>query len=357
MKNKIILLGVTPPPVGGIAQWTMRMMKANLGDRWCLELIDEKILGNREFFGSNNKYNYFQELKRWFGIWYKLLRALGDNSTKIVHSCPTAEMKSMMAEYVSAFLTKIKRKEFIIHFRCTIPNMIKTSFQKRLLIRFCNKADLIIVLNEQSRCYLQELTKTEVRLISNFVYLSEIKDHHINETINTVTYTGGVIPAKGCQDIIEYAKYFPEIEFRMVGKVNQAMLDLSKDIRNIVLTGVKSNEGVLEELNKADVFIFISRFIGEGFSNSLAEAMGAGVPCIVSDWAANADMIDDGKGGVVLHNYDIDSFSRALKYMNSQEVRRMQSEYNQRKVISEYSEEIIIAKYIDCYDSLKGDLL
>ena len=60
--------------------------------------------------------------------------------------------------------------------------------------------------------------------------------------------------------------------------------------------GTFRNYGRDEEGGCFYVFII---FPWRSFSNSLAEAMASGVPCIVSDWAANKDMIEN-KGGIVV---------------------------------------------------------
>ena len=54
---KVVLLAPTPPPIGGIAQWTVRMMEANLKNGWEVLGVDEKMVGKRELFGERVKNN------------------------------------------------------------------------------------------------------------------------------------------------------------------------------------------------------------------------------------------------------------------------------------------------------------
>ena len=99
--------------------------------------------------------------------------------------------------------------------------------------------------------------------------------------------------------MLEVAKSFPSISFRFVGNAPDNIISYANDnnINNAFFVGVKPKEEVKKEMQDADVFMFLTYFYGEGFSNALAEAMAAGLPCIVTDWAANKDMIED-KGGV-----------------------------------------------------------
>ena len=60
--KKVILLAPTPPPYGGIASWTMRMLSSDLKN-WSIKLVDVKILGKRQVYGDKKKYNIFIEIK------------------------------------------------------------------------------------------------------------------------------------------------------------------------------------------------------------------------------------------------------------------------------------------------------
>ena len=97
--------------------------------------------------------------------------------------------------------------------------------------------------------------------------------------------------------------------------------------------------------------MFLTYFRGEGFSNALCEAMAAGLPCIVSDWAANADMIGQ-DGGAVVKVKDIDATIRALKDMLPQNVREKQSVANMEKVRNNYIDDVVIDQYVDAYENV-----
>lgn len=349
---KTILMGATPPPVGGIAGWTVRMMQVHQKNNWELVLVDEKINTGREMFGTDTRRrNIGKELKRWFSIWRQLQKRLRDVDVKVVHVCPTAEIPSMIAELVSGIITKRYKRKFIVHFRCTVPNMISGKLNLTILKLLCNKSDLIIALNGQTKKYLAEHTKTPVKLIPNFVNAKEtINDRHTKESIGRVVYVGGVIPEKGCLDIVEVAKVFPEIEFRMVGRVDESVAEKANSVNNVVLVGVKNRSEVKEELENADVFMFLSYYPGEGFSNALAEAMAAGLPCVVTDWAANADMIEDGRGGFLVNIKSPEEAVEALRKLKSSTTRNSFSEFNANKAKQKYEEQIVVDRYVDCYE-------
>lgn len=350
-EKKVILLAPTPPPAGGIARWTERMLNTELEDNWKIELVDEKVIGGREVFGSKTRKNILVEVKRCMNIWKNLNIKLQEKNAFVVHSCIPSETLSMLREYVCACITKHYKKKFIIHFRCTVPNTTKGIIGNFLLKLLCKKSDRIIVLNNQSAEYLKTLTKTDLEIIPNFINISEMDcKREIKENINKIIYVGGVIKEKGCLDIIKVAENFPEIEFRLVGKADENVKNIAQNNKNIVLVGTKNSDEIKKELNSADVFLFLSYYKGEGFSNALAEAMAKGLPCIVTDWAANADMIEN-KGGIVVPCKSPDKVIDAIKKMKDPNIRKIQSEFNINKVKMNYSDIIVIKRYVNVYEA------
>jgi len=120
---------------------------------------------------------------------------------------------------------------------------------------------------------------------------------------------------------------------------------------NVILLGEQPKDIVQSELKDSDVFLFLSRFSGEGFSNALAEAMAFSLPCIVSDWAANADMVEN-KGGIVLSNYSIKEAINAIETLESEKTRRKCSAWNYKKILNSYTDTIVTDMYVNAYEEI-----
>ena len=343
--------------MGGIAKWVQRMLNSELQNGWSIELVDDRIVGERESFGDNVRYHLKDEIKRWSGVWYNLYKKARQKDAYVIHACPIASLSSLFANFISALIVKICRKKLLIHFRCTVPNMINSQLQVYVLKGLCRLSDMIICLNTQTVNYLESITKTHKVLIPNFVDIKEciIMPRRSVGGVKRVLYVGGVIKEKGCDLIVEIAKEMPDIQFRLVGLASSEIINQTSEVENIVLTGIKSGDELQEEYQCADVFLFLSRFKGEGFSNSLVEAMGAGLPCIVTDWAANADQVEDGKGGFVVGEDVINDVKKALLQLSSKDLRVKMGDYNSRKAREEYCASVILNKYVECYDELKKD--
>ena len=347
---KVILLAPTPPPAGGIAGWTKRMMQAKLKNGWQVVVVDERVIGGREVFGSKSKKKLHVEIVRCLRIWWDLWKALSDEEATVVHSCIPSATLSMLREYVCALITKLHRRKFIIHFRCTVPNTTKGKFGNWMLRRMCNISDLVMVLNGQTVDYIQPITKTPIVLIPNFIDATELSDQReINPELKNIVYVGGVIAEKGCLEIIEAAKAHPGITFRLVGQPDEEIVAAAQNVSNVFLVGATDRQGVQQELARADAFVFLSYFSGEGFSNALAEAMAAGLPCVVTDWAANADMIED-QGGVVIPVRSAEKAIKAIETIKPQAVRQKMSLFNVDKVNTSYSAAKVLDMYVEAYE-------
>lgn len=350
--NKVVLLAPTPPPASGIASWTVRLVKCGLGEHWQPVVVDEKAIGNRGVF-KGAKRNLWDEFKRTRKIWSDLRKALKDPEVKVVQSCIAPSTLGMMREYVCMKMAKHASKKYIIHYRSTLPNYITDGVNRFVFTQLSKAADMVFVLNGPSAKMIEGIVGENYKLIPNFIENSAIRKYPkmIRKQIKTATYIGGVTTQKGCDVIIEAAIKRPEIQFRLVGEISDVLSRMYIP-DNVILTGSKDHNAVAEELETADVFLFLSRFKGEGFSNALVEAMAAGLPCIVTDWAANADMVVDGKCGVVVKECSAGPLLTALDKVADPSIRKAMSQNCVERASNEYSQNCVIQQYVNAYEEL-----
>lgn len=351
---KAVLMAPLPPPVGGIASWADSLLGRDFPDGWMLLSVDEKILGPREVYGEGTRYRFWDEVRRTFGIWRNLWKTLSDKEAVVVHANTSATVTGMFREWVSATIAHLRGRKFLIEYHCTLPNEIRTRGKRFICKRLSRKTDGVIVLNEASAEFAKSLTKKPIFLIPNFIESEYISTGRTAAPkVQKALYTGGVAEMKGCLDIIEAAKDFPEVEFVLMGRVAPEV-EAAEKPANVTLTGVVERSRVLEALTEADLFLFCSRMSSEGFSVSLTEAMAAGLPCIVTDWAANADMVE-GKGGMVIPIADVDALKGALaQLINDQASRQQMSDFCIGKVRENYTDTIILKQYAAAYAAVLG---
>lgn len=347
---KVLLVSHRPDYIGGIASWTKRMLKLQCNEiEFCL--VDSSPI-NRDAF-KNTKISFKDETYRSLTIWKNEIKALSkDKMIQIVHTNIPCTLFGQIRETITCLISKAYGKKFVLHCHCTVPNVVKSNISKsyfRVLLKLC---DGIVVLNEQSKTFVELLGGKNVRVIPNFVMEDELdfsEKKNVSSSINNALYVGGVTPEKGCDIIIEAAKACPDITFHLVGLVSSEIKCMKRP-SNVKLYGNVDENKVKQFLKMADVFLFLSRFYGEGFSCALTEAMASGLPCIVSDWAANRDMLE-GRGGIVLKNPTARDVSHAIIDLSTQvKSRKEMSEWNQKKVKGAYTDKIVLDMYKEFYE-------
>ncbi len=347
---KVVLMAPLPPPVGGIASWASALLGRELPDGWQYLSVDEKIIGTREVYGEGTRFQIGNEIRRTFGIWRNLWKTLSDKDATVVHANTSATVPGMCREWISCALTHLRGRKFLIEYHCTLPNEIQSGTKRFFFRRLSRKADRVIVLNEASRRYAALHTKRPVDLIPNFIESEYLAEQKITApSVQTALYTGGVAEMKGCLDILEAARAFPQIRFILMGRVAPEV-EAAEIPANVQLTGVVERSAVLDALRSADLFLFCSRMSSEGFSVSLTEAMAAGLPAIVTDWAANGDMIEN-KGGIVIPTADVEALKSAIaRLAEDADLRARMSAFTLAKVRENYTDTIIVRRYVDAYD-------
>ena len=350
-KKNVLLISHMPPPATGIGSWTKRVLELGLPDNWNIHFINSNTINGRDPF-RNTKRSIKDEYIRTKNIYTQEKKILKDNKIDVVHTCIPCTPLGMLREMLFARLANKNKVPFILHCRCTVSNVINTWWKKMILKVLLKKCKGVMVLNTKSYDFIKSLNyKGQLEIIPNFVDSKELMIPKEKNEVKDIYYVGGVTEEKGAHLIIEVAKAFHNINFHLIGNVESKIEQMEKT-GNVILYGMQNREFVNEELKKADVFLFLSQYWGEGFSNALVEAMAKGIPCIVTDWAANKDMIED-KGGIVLKGRNSIELSKSINHLiDNPTLLESYSLWNIEKVKSSYIDEIVLKRYTEFYDEI-----
>ncbi len=331
----ILLLTPYYPAVGGIATWAQGIVEVS-------EKSSDKIFILDEAEKVHGKKNFFSSVIRSFRIWKDLKKNLKNINLDIVHINIPAHTMSMIRELVSIRIAKKYRKKVIMHFHCTLTTAVDSRTKARLMKKICKKVDAVITLNRQSYDFVLPFAKEKAFILPNFAseqLLEAGASRKINPKLQTVLYVGNIIPEKGCNELIQLSKEFPDIQFRLVGRLGKGV-NTDGLPSNCILTGIKTGADLKKEFIDADVFAFLSYMPMEGFSVALTEAMAYGLPCLATRWAANEDMLE-GKGGIIVETKNIEEMRKALVEISDYDLRKSFSLWNLQKVEGEYTRQAV----------------
>jgi len=144
---------------------------------------------------------------------------------------------------------------------------------------------------------------------------------------------------------------FPLVKFRFVGKAGrspdgrldyQAFIEESvgQGRKNLEFTGHLPIEKVHEYFGQTDICVFPSRW--ENFPNVCLEAMAAGRGIIGSSAGGMAEMLDQGRAGILVRPESPDEIAAAIVKLLSQPAERMRlGGLARQRVLAEYNHDKI----------------
>lgn len=170
---------------------------------------------------------------------------------------------------------------------------------------------------------------------------------------NNIVSVGRLIDTKNYDHLIKlfYELNRPDWNLIIVGGDAQKqgqMMKLKEQINsygnpsNILLVGTQKD--VPAFLFKSKIFAFTSS--SEGFPNVIGEAMSAGLPVVSYDCVAGpSDLVENGKTGYLVDNFDDESFKDKLRLLiDNEEMRIAMGEAAKRK-IKEFDSDTITKKF------------
>lgn len=347
---KILLVSPLPPPAGGIAIWTEKYLKWARDNNVYVEIVNTAVIGGRAVRINTNR-NLADEFKRTIMILRDLKKQVKCSNPTVVHINSACGKFGIIRDYLCAIIVKKRGIPLIVHYRCNIEDQIKNGkIQKYFLRKIAKLANVNLVLNTPSKKYIDIESGQVSSIVPNFIddefIIKERK--YINAKIEKIVFVGHVQISKGVKEIIEVARYFPDICFILAGPVSDE-LELLEVPKNVILKGSVNQREVKELLIDADAFLFPT--YTEGFSNALLEAMAMGVPVITTNVGANADMIES-YGGILVRSKNIEDIICAISKLGDKEYREKLSAWNVDKVKENYSINSVMKKLLSIYNHL-----
>ena len=125
----------------------------------------------------------------------------------------------------------------------------------------------------------------------------------------------------------------------------------------VVYKGSMYGDEKSQELKKADIFVFPTYYPNECFPLVLLEAMAHGVPCISTNEGAIADIIDDGKTGLIVKkNNPQDLADKIEMLLNDETLRKQMGAEGRKKYEQHYTLERFEQRFVQCLKSVLSEI-
>jgi glycosyltransferase involved in cell wall biosynthesis len=182
--------------------------------------------------------------------------------------------------------------------------------QRKMLKISLNSFDKITCPSKELEAFIKSWgIKKPIHLIVNGV--DEISELNFAKNYDVVTVSR-LIALKNIDYLIEACalnKY--KLAIVGVGTEEKRLKRLAiEKAANVTFLGLLQGSEVIEVLAKSRIFALLSDY--EGLSFSLLQAMSVGLPSLVSNVRGNADVIENGKEGIIVNPKDLMQISNAI---------------------------------------------
>lgn len=344
---RILLITPKPDAVGGIARWTEAFLNYFDGK------LEAEIVDNSLFPSKKSRISVIlSQVKRSISILSDLSKKIRAHRFDVAHINSSCTRLGVIRDYICAKKIAKKKIPIILQCHCNIEDQLGTSsLSNRYFKKLVCISERVFVLNSKSLDFVMRVSNGKGEICPNFIAKERVltAPKSISEDIGQITYVGHMYKSKGVFEVLELAKAFPDISFKLVGPCTE-FLETKTDIpQNVFFTGPLDANGVIHTLDESDVFVLLS--YSEGFSNAMLEAMARGLPIIATNVGAARDMIE-GNGGVIVALDDRQAAKTAIEYMRPKSIREQMSVGNLEKVRKEYTSEAILVKLEGVYASI-----
>ncbi|WP_281018734.1 MULTISPECIES: glycosyltransferase family 4 protein [unclassified Minwuia] len=365
-KPRVLLVGPFPPTTGGVTTFMLNLMGSDLAERF--EFVPHTTSRPPKKNVVDN-YGYAAILKGgvlrlfiaafatlWhlvsfpFVLWFRRIDIVQIQSSDFQtfwESCVYLWMAKRLGRLTMMRLGGI----FDQFYEGSSPRM------QRGIRAGVASPDILIVQSEGWRDYLTGLGRTGPMLILyNSVPRSSVVslDQARNEIPLFIFAAGTEGKRKGAYVLIEalqrpdMADIAAELHLAAIIEPLESQFATAALPQRITREGYLAHADLLQRMRSGDVFLMPS--YGEGFPNSLLEAMAAGLAPVVTPVGAVPEIVTDGKDGLVIPAGDADALAGAIRRLVDDPALRLQlARSAQERVRQTFVAEVVLERLAAAY--------
>lgn len=358
-KVHVCLVAPLPPPVGGIAQWTVQLLKT-LGVRADVRVshVNTALLGRR-IDDVRVVRRIVVGVRQLGGQLWGVARALKQRPDAL-HLTTSGDL-GLVRDACVLLLCRLSHIPALYHLRFgRVPDLAKRrNLEWWLLVRCIRLAKAVVTLDRSTERVVSTIVvDTIVKRIPNLIDTAPVRHATaIQETSGAMTekhvlFLGWVLPSKGVEDLIAAWDRVGADGWNLLiaGPVHpeyEAQLRTKRTGKCVTLLGEVSHDEALALIAKCEIFCLPSH--SEGFPNVILEAMATGKPVIATRVGAIPEMLAN-DCGELLEPRDIDGLSATLRRLiDNPDLRAQLGQRARFKVDQEYRAETVIQTYVDVW--------
>ncbi|MCH8025277.1 MAG: glycosyltransferase family 4 protein [Chloroflexi bacterium] len=165
---------------------------------------------------------------------------------------------------------------------------------------------------------------------------------------------------KGARYLVEalaLLRHRPELKLTVVDRpIARVVPELSKRLGiedRVTITGRLTREELIEQYNRAQIFVSPSLY--EGFGLPAAEAMACGAPVLATTAGAYPEVIEDGVSGVLVPPGDAGALADGIeRILDDAELQRRLGEEGRRRIVDHFSWRETAVRTLALYEEVRS---
>ena len=328
-KPKILIVGAFPKPekkvYGGQVTVCRELMKSSFTEKFHLDLLDSSQNGNPVPSMFNRGISATIRLCIFY---YKIIFRKPDCLILFFSHGTSALEKGLMAKLGKMFripVVLLPRAEELI-FQCERSKVFST------ILRGClSQADAVIC---QGRKFVEfcdstlDIPKQKSFVINNWTVNSDVmdigkaRDYSSRSSKKNILFLAWLEEHKGVRELLNAVKLLHDEDFEFHlwvaggGNLSKTAADFLKNNdldSKVTLCGWVHGDEKLKLFEKCDIFVLPS--YGEGFSNSLLEAMASGLASVITDAGTARDYLENNFHAIFCEKKNVESLYISLKQL------------------------------------------
>ena len=365
---KILLISPLPPPIGGIASWTVNLIYYidNNPSKNKLILCNNSIKGRlitsqsliiRLYTGIYNTSKLFLNLRKYIRV----------NKPTIIHLVSSASL-ALIKDCFIVYIANYHKIPIVLHWHFgRIPTLAKQrNWEWKLLRYIINKSNTSIVIDKKSyNTLLKEGVSNVINIPNPISYYAEQKIkilHDLNSVRQKgrIIFVGHVIKNKGIFELVEACVANNSVnELLIVGPYEEEVKNELSTIANqrdngiwLKFIGQIAQNQVLDLMSKSYILALPS--YTEGFPLVVIEAMAMGCSVIATEVGAIPEMIDsysDTPCGICIPIQNAEKLKEAINNLIEDPIKsEIMGKRGIAKVIKNYTIENIHLQYLKIWE-------
>ncbi|MBI9054684.1 MAG: glycosyltransferase family 4 protein [Bacteroidales bacterium] len=362
MKNKILFLLKTPPPITGATLMNKRVCVSKyLNHEHDIHTIEISYNKTVSGFGKLNPLKAIKFIKILFSLIYQLLRY----RPHLVYFQISPTGISFLRDTIFVILIKLFRIKLAFHLRGKgIKNKIKNNSILRNYYKWIFKNISVICLSELLTYDIADIfTGTPFVVYNGMPEFNFICEKKTEKKVN-ILYLSNLIKEKGVLDYIDTLSILNTKGFDFTGTIVGEESDITKEYllhyiskkglsNRIVYRGSKYNDDKFKEYCTADIFLFPTYYSVEAFPGVVLEAMQFGLPVIATNEASIPIIIDDNKTGFLVDPKSPSQIAEKLEMLiNNPNLRKEMGERGKEKFFKNFTFEIFEKNLSSTFDKI-----